>query len=258
MAVYTHRRREMTPEQVMKMIDHSLLHPTLTDSELEEECRIAAQTGCYSVCVKPYHVAMASSLLRESGVMVCAVVGFPHGNSKTKVKVFEAETALLDGADEIDMVPNLGWVAGKNWERVTEEVTQLTDLVHRDHKIIKVIFENDLLPDDETKIELCRICNKANADFVKTSTGYNYLKANDGRFFYNGATDADLQLMRKHSDPHIQIKAAGGVGSLQAILRVHALGVTRVGTKRTVEILADARRAETGAIPPEDDRATGY
>lgn len=227
--------------EIAKMIDHSLLHPTLTDKELEEGCEVARRCHAATVCVKPYHIRRASELLAGSDVLVCGVIGFPHGNSSTGVKVFETEEAMKDGAIEIDMVVNIGKVLSVDWTYVEAEIKSISDLVTSRGKLLKVIFENDFLK-DEHKIKLCEICSRQKVAFVKTSTGYNYVKTDDGKYFtYKGATDHDLILMREHSDPAVQVKAAGSVSSLDAILRVKALGVTRVGTKGTDTIMADAR-----------------
>ncbi|PKO21507.1 MAG: hypothetical protein CVU38_14340 [Chloroflexi bacterium HGW-Chloroflexi-1] len=227
---------------IAKMIDHSLLHPTMTDAELRQGCELARRLDVAAVCIKPYAVAGAVELLRGSGVAVGTVVGFPHGNSHIAIKLREAELACQEGATELDMVVNIGRALGGDWDYVSAEIKALTTAAHKHGAIIKVIFENDYLPEDDPKIRLCEICAGAGADFVKTSTGYGFVKGADGTYAYLGATDHDLRLMRAHCPPQIQVKAAGGVRTLDDVLRVRALGVTRVGATATEAILAEARR----------------
>lgn len=227
--------------EIAKMIDHSLLHPALTDQELKQGCEEAVEFHVASACVKPCDVRQAAEYLKGSDVAVCAVIGFPHGNSTTEIKQLETEQVIRDGATEVDMVVNIGKVLSEDWEYIGAEIASIAAIVKKHGAILKVIFENDLLPDDHFKIRLCEICNQCEADFVKTSTGYNYVKGADGKYSYQGATDHDLRLMRAHSAPRVQVKAAGSVGNLDAILRVRELGVTRVGTKGTRKIIEDAR-----------------
>lgn len=226
--------------EIAKMIDHSLLSPTLTDEGLKEGCNLAKEYNVASVCVKPYAVKLAKEWLKDSDVLVGTVIGFPHGNSSIDVKVFETQQALDDGAVEIDMVINLGKATMEDWTYIEKEISAIREVTAKTNIILKVIFENDLITETNHKIKLCEICSKLKVDFVKTSTGYNYVKGADGRYSYKGATDDDLKLMRKHSAPEVQVKAAGAVGSLEAILRVRDLGVTRVGTGQTAQILDDA------------------
>lgn len=203
-------------QEIMKMVDHSLLGPGLTDAQLKEGCAVAAKYHTASVCVKPYHVRQAAEYLKGTDVAVGAVIGFPHGNSTTAIKVAEAKQVLADGAVEVDMVVNIGKVLSEDWQYVSQEIKTLADLTHLNGAILKVIFENDLLSEDRFKIKLCEICNEAGADFVKTSTGYNYVKGADGKYSYQGATLQDLQLMRDHAAPEVQVKAAGKSGTLDA------------------------------------------
>jgi len=226
--------------EIAKMIDHSLLSPTLTDEGLKEGCNLAKEYNVASVCVKPYAVKLAKEWLKDSDVLVGTVIGFPHGNSSIDVKVFETQQAIDDGAVEIDMVINLGKATMEDWTYIEKEISAIREVTAKTNIILKVIFENDLITETNHKIKLCEICSKLKVDFVKTSTGYNYVKGADGRYSYKGATDDDLKLMRKHSAPEVQVKAAGAVGSLEAILRVRDLGVTRVGTGQTAQILDDA------------------
>lgn len=225
-----------------KMIDHSLLHPTMTDEDLKTGCAIAKKYDVASVCIKPYAVKEAVNWLAGSDVLVGTVIGFPHGNATTAIKVAETEQACRDGAVEIDMVVNIGKVLGENWDFVEQEIVAVAKATHAHGAILKVIFENDFLPEDKYKIKLCEICSKAKVDFVKTSTGYGMVKGSDGKYTYQGATEADLKLMRKHSAPEVQVKAAGGVRTLEDLLKVKALGVTRVGATATIAMLEAAKK----------------
>lgn len=226
--------------ELAKMIDHSLLHPTMTDAELKAGCELARHYRVASVCIKPYAVTAAASWLQGSEVAVGTVVGFPQGNSRIEIKVAETEQACKDGATEIDMVVNIGKVLGGDWPYVQEEISAILHASHRHGALLKVIFENDFLPEDAHKIQLCEICSQLGVDFVKTSTGYGFVKGANGTYSYQGATDHDLQLMRKHSAPEVQVKAAGGVRTLKDVLRVKALGVTRIGASATQSILNEA------------------
>jgi len=226
---------------IAKMIDHSLLHPTMTDQELQDGCEIALRCDVASVCIKPYAVPMANELLAGSDVMVGTVVGFPHGNGRVDLKVREAELAMADGAEELDVVVNIGKVLSADWDFVADEIGEVNQVVASGGAILKVIFENDFLADDESKRRLCAICSEHGVAFVKTSTGYGFVKQVEGSYAYAGATDHDLALMRKASAESVQIKAAGGVRTLDDVLRVRALGVTRVGATATEAILEEAR-----------------
>jgi deoxyribose-phosphate aldolase len=219
-----------TPAELARMFDHSLLQPQLTDADLERGCRLALEYNVASVCIKPYGVTLAARLLAGSAVAVGTTVGFPHGGHLTRVKVHEAEAAMDDGAVELDMVVNVGKVLSGDWPFVADDIRAVVEAAHRRNAKVKVIFENALLK-DEHKIELCRICGEARADWVKTSTGYAE----------SGATLEDLRLMRRHSPPHVQVKAAGGVRTLERLLEIRAIGVTRVGATATRQILDEAR-----------------
>jgi deoxyribose-phosphate aldolase len=224
------------------MIDHSLLHPTLTDEELRKGCEFAKEHKVASVCIKPYAVRSAAAILERSDVAVGTVIGFPHGNSRTEVKAHEAEMACQDGAVELDMVVNIGKVLNEDWDYIEEEIKAVNDKAHKYEAIVKVIFENDFLPEDKHKIKLCEMCSKLKVAFVKTSTGYGFVKGEDNKYSYKGATDHDLELMRKHCSPEVQVKAAGCVRTLDDVLRVKEIGVTRIGASATESILAEARR----------------
>ncbi len=240
-----------TYEQLAKMIDHSLLQPTLTDAELDEGCRLAAKYGVASVCIKPYAVKRATELLRDTGVNVGAVIGFPHGNSATESKRYETELACRDGAVEIDMVINIGKALSGDWDYIEREVKAVCNEAHRHGAKVKVIFENDYLANggagldsDSLKRRLCQTCERAGADWVKTSTGYGFVKQPDGSYMSKGATEHDLALMRASVSPRVQVKAAGGVRDLDALIRVRDLGATRCGATATAAILDECRRRQ--------------
>jgi deoxyribose-phosphate aldolase len=227
---------------IAKMIDHSLLHPMLTDAQLVAGCQLARRCQVASVCIKPYAVSLAVDQLAGSDVKVGTVVGFPHGGSPAAVKLKEAEVCLAAGAVELDMVVNIGKVLSQDWAYVSREIQQVNQLIVDQGGLLKVIFENDFLIDDAIKIRLCQVCNESAVAFVKTSTGYGFVRRENGMYTYQGATDHDLALMRRASLPAVQVKAAGGVRTLDDLLRVRALGVTRVGATATEAILDEARR----------------
>jgi len=234
-------QEKVTVKELAKMIDHSLLHPTMTDAEIDAGLRLSAEYKVATACVKPYSVSRATQLLAGSGVEVCAVIGFPHGNSLPAMKVTEAVQAVADGATEIDMVVNVGKVLGGDWGYVESEIDAINRAVVANGAILKVIFENDYLQDAHI-IRLCEICTKLDVAFVKTSSGYGFVKQADGNYNYKGATDEHLKLMRKHSGQKVEIKAAGGVRSLDDLLKVRSFGVTRIGATATKVILEDARK----------------
>jgi deoxyribose-phosphate aldolase len=221
--------------ELAKMMDHSLLQQTLTDADLEKGCLLAREYNVASVCIKPYGVKLAASILNGSTVAVGTTIGFPHGGHITTIKMDEALSAMADGATELDMVVNIGKVLSKDWSYVALDIEAVIYVAHKQNAIVKVIFENCFLQ-DEHKEQLCRICGEVGADFVKTSTGYGT----------EGATDHDLALMRRCSPPHVQVKAAGGVRTYDRLLAVRALGVTRVGATATKAIL-DECKARLGA-----------
>lgn len=229
-------------KDLAKMIDHSILQPTHTDEDLLTQCEVARKFDVASVCVKPYAVKTAVSKLTGCSVVVGCVIGFPHGNSSTKVKVFEAEQACIDGAKEIDMVINIGKTLGGDWDYVENEIKAVTDICHRNGAIIKVIFETDYVTKTEDKIRLCEICTRVGVDFVKTSTGYGFVKQPNGDFNYKGATLADVKLMRQYSGPGVQVKCAGGVRTLDDLLKMKAAGATRSGATATEAILIEAMK----------------
>ena len=216
---------------IAKMIDHSLLNPALTTQELEQGCALALRYDVASVCILPYYLARCAQILAGSKVNTSTTIGFPHGGHSTSIKLAEARQALRDGGQELDVVINISKARSADWRYIHDELAALTSLIHEAGAQIKVIFENAYL-DDAAKIRLCAICAEAGADWVKTSTGYAP----------SGATISDLELMRAYSPPHVQVKAAGGIRDLDALLRVRAIGVTRVGATRTESMLEEGRR----------------
>ena len=235
--------------EIAKMIDHSLLHPTMDDQTLKEGCELARKYNVASVCIKPYAVKMAVAMLLGSEVKVGTVIGFPHGSSRIDVKIFETEKAIEDGAVEVDMVVNSGKVLSEDWDYVTDEIHAVVEVTKANGAVLKVIFENDFLPKESLKIKLCKICSVLGVEFVKTSTGYGYTKQADGSYNYKGATTEDLILMRKHSAPEVEVKAAGGIRTLEDTLKVRELGVTRIGATATEAIILAVDGLEGGKTP---------
>jgi deoxyribose-phosphate aldolase len=225
---------------IAKMIDHALLNPALPAAELDAGCRLARQYEVASVCILPYYVRRCAELLEGSDVESSTTIGFPHGGHATAVKLAEVEQALKDGATELDMVINISKARSADWKYVRNEIEALTRATHAGGAKIKVIFENAYL-DDPSKIRLCEICGEIGVDWVKTSTG----------FAPSGATVADVRLMRDHSPAHVQVKAAGGVRTLDVVLALREAGASRVGASATAEILEDCRRRLGLAVPGE-------
>jgi deoxyribose-phosphate aldolase len=220
----------LTERDVAKTIDHSLLRPELDDAFVEAGCRLAAEYDVASVCVRPVDVRRAAAILAGTDVKVGTVIGFPHGSSATATKVFEAQQALADGAVELDMVIDIGALKSGRDDDVRRDIEAVVEVAHARGAIVKVILENAYLTDDE-KVRGSRATEAAGADFVKTSTG----------FAPGGATHEDLALMRRTVSPRVQIKAAGGVRTLDALIDVMNLGVTRVGATATKTIIDDFR-----------------
>ncbi|KAL5363733.1 hypothetical protein BJX96DRAFT_178329 [Aspergillus floccosus] len=222
----------------------------MTDADIIAGLKIARENNVATACVKPYLIPLALEELAGSDVLVCPVIGFPHGNSTTEIKVAEAMAAAKAGGKEIDMVVNIGKVLGGDWDYVTDEIRQINDAVTAYGAILKVIFENDYLQAEHI-VRLCQICTQIGVGFVKTSTGYGFVKQKDGSYNYRGATVKDLKLMREASGEKVQIKAAGGVRTLDDLLHVMSLGVTRIGATATVAILEEAKRRGIGNEPVE-------
>ena len=222
---------DYTYTDIAKMVDHSLLPPSLTDDELEHGCGVALEYNCASVCIMPYYLKRCSEILRGSTVKASTTIGFPHGGHTTSIKVAEAERALKDGCEELDMVVNISKVLSGDWDYVRQDLKAVIEPAHSQGQKVKVIFENCYLK-DEHKIRLCEICGELGADWVKTSTGFGT----------SGATLEDVKLMRAHSLAEVQVKAAGGIRDLDQLLAFRAAGASRIGASRTKFILEDCRR----------------
>jgi deoxyribose-phosphate aldolase len=235
--------KTITPEQLAKVIDHSLLRPELTEADVTAGCELAAHYHVATVCVKPCHVRLAKRLLKDSDVKVSTVVGFPHGANLTSIKVAEARQAMDDGAVELDMVMNIGQLRSGRNEEVQADIQAVCEVAHARGVKVKVILENAYLSDAE-KITACRLAEAAGADWVKTSTG----------FAPGGATLDDLRLMRRTVSEKVQVKAAGGVRSLPALLDVVDTGATRCGATATATILDDFKRLKAGAPGPVSEK----
>ncbi|KAG9233924.1 hypothetical protein BJ875DRAFT_462870 [Amylocarpus encephaloides] len=244
---------EVSLADLAQMIDHSLLHPTMTDDEVLEGLEIAKKYGVATACIKPYHILFAKLHLRGSEVGLCPVIAFPHGNSTTEVKVFEAIRAVEEckadnenGRVEIDVVVNVGRVLSGKWEFVERELSHINNAITERGAILKVIFENDYLQPMQI-IRLSQICTKLNIAFIKTSTGYGFVKdSKTGDYNYRGATIEHLELMSDNSGGKLEIKAAGGIRTLDDLLRMRALGVSRVGATATIAILEEAKKRGIG------------
>lgn len=228
----------LTEREIAKTIDHSLLRPELNDAFVDDGCRLAARYDVASVCVPPVHVGRAKAILDGTDVGVGTVIGFPHGYTTTADKVGEAERALAAGAVEIDMVLQIGALKSGRDADVEADIRAVVETSHAAGAIVKVIFENHYLTDDE-KIRACHLTEAAGGDFVKTSTG----------FAASGATHDDLRLMRANTSPHVGVKAAGGVRTLDALIDVMNLGVTRIGATATATIIDDFRARRRGEAP---------
>jgi deoxyribose-phosphate aldolase len=234
------------PESLAKLIDLALLHPTMTDPEMRAGCEKAKKLGVASVCIKPYAVKLAAEVLRGSNVAVGTVIGFPHGSNAPEIKAAEAKLACEQGATELDMVVNVGKVMGEDWEYVERDIKAVVEVARQHKAIVKVIFENDYLSRDELKIKLCEVSARAGADFVKTSTGFGFVKQPSGDYNYRGATEQDVALMRKHSPPNVGVKAAGGVRTEAEGLRMQELGCTRLGTSAPEPIIGVGKSSGAG------------
>jgi deoxyribose-phosphate aldolase len=220
---------------IARLIDHTLLRPEATRADILQLCREALDNHFASVCVNAYWVPLAASQLAGSDVKVCTVVGFPLGATSTEAKVAETEAALRAGAQEIDMVLNVGALRGDDDRAVEEEIALVAAASHRGGAIVKVILETALLNDDQ-KIVACRLAQMAGADFVKTSTGFGS----------SGATVHDVELMRRAVGPEMGVKASGGIRTLDDLLKMLSAGATRIGASASVKIVEAARAADSG------------
>jgi deoxyribose-phosphate aldolase len=232
-------------QSIVKLIDHAVLQPAQTDDDVRAACVFCVELGVASVCVKPSHVPLAVECLRDSSVLVSTVIGFPHGGTATEAKLAETELVCRQGAREVDMVVNVGKVLSTDWRYVDRDIRAVVEAAKNGGAITKVIFETGLLPDDQTKIRLCQLSEAAGAAFVKTSTGFGFVKRSDGTMVATGATEHDVRLMREHCGPKVQVKASGGIRGYEDAQRFIDLGATRLGTSATKEIAAGERGAET-------------
>ncbi len=231
---------------IAKLIDHALLHPTLTDKDIVEGCRTAARLGVATVCVKPYAVSLACEALAGSPVGVGTVIGFPHGSHDSSVKAYEAETACQAGAVELDMVVNVGKVLQGDWDYVHEDIRGVLAVARQYGAILKVIFETDFVTLDASKVQLCQLCESLGVDFVKTSTGFGYVKQAAGGYGYTGATDHDIALLRRSCGPDIGVKASGGVRTYEDAVRLRDSGASRLGSSSSEEIVAGEQSSQEG------------
>jgi len=223
----------ITALDVAKMIDHSLLNPKFTRQEVEAGCLLAKKYECITVCVKPCDVELACGILKDSGVVTTSVIGFPHGSNITEVKVLEARRAIEQGCGEIDMVMNIGRFLSGDYDLVLDDIRAVTGEAHKSGALIKVILENAYLTAEQIK-KACELCVAAGVDFTKTATGYAPY----------GARIADLRIMRANTPPSMQVKAAGGVRTLDDALAVRAVGVSRFGCTATEKMILEARERE--------------
>jgi len=229
-------------QSIAGLIDHAILHPQITDADIRKQCQALSSHPLASICIKPHAVNMVVDLLSGTSIATGAVIGFPHGTSATGVKAFEAEQAFASGARDVDMVVNVGKVLSSDWDYVRADIRAVTEVARRHEGVIKVIFETDYVTADAAKIRLCEICSELAVDFVKTSTGFGFVKQADGRSDYRGATEHDIILMRKHTPATIGVKPSGGIRNLAQVLKFVELGATRIGTASTMAILEEARR----------------
>jgi len=226
---------------LVSMIDHAVLHPTQTTDDLRADCQMCAELGVASVCVKPSMVQLASELLAGSNTVPSTTIGFPHGGTTTAAKVRETQVACEQGVREVDMVVNIGQVLAQQWQQVEDDIRAVVEAAQAANVITKVIFETGLLPNDDLKIRLCEISEQAGAAFVKTSTGFGFIKGAEGVLTSTGATEHDIKLMCAHTSDKVQVKASGGIRSFADAQRFVALGATRLGTSST-KIIADGER----------------
>ena len=221
----------LTPKDIAGMLDHSTLQPYLTEADIRHGCQVAMKYGTASVCARPCDVPILAEMLAGSPVKVCTVIGFPHGAHETAIKAAEAERALRQGCQELDMVQNIGKLKGGDTAYVEAEIRQLAELAHGAGAILKVILETCYLTEEE-KILACRLSEAAGADFVKTSTGYGSA----------GCTLEDLRLMRASVSEKVRIKGSGGIRDLDTVLSARAVGASRCGVSATEKIMAEAQK----------------
>ena len=232
----------LTPHDVAKMLDHSTLQPFLTEEDIRKGCELALKYDCASVCARPCDVPILAEMLKGSDVKVCTVIGFPHGGHQTAIKVAEAQLALDEGCEELDMVINIGKMLAGDHAYVKNEIHQIAELAHSRGAIVKVILETCYLS-DEQKIEACKLSEEAGADFVKTSTGYGS----------KGCTIEDLKLMRAAVSADVRVKGSGGIRDLDTVLSARAVGASRCGVSATAKIMEEAeKRFNEGTLAEVD------
>ncbi len=237
----------VSSSELAKLLDHSLLHPTMTDEDIRKGLELGAKYKVATCCVKPYSVTLAAKMLAGTGVGVCSVMAFPHGNQTPKIKVIEGQDCIANGATELDMVINIGKALSGEWTYVEDEIRAINGMAVKGGAKLKVIFENDYLKDDQI-IRLCQICSKIKVGWVKTSTGYGFVKQASGDYNYKGATEHHLKLMRANADPAVGVKAAGGVRTLADLLKVRQW-CTRVGATASAAMIEEAIKVEKGLAP---------
>ncbi|MCH2114250.1 MAG: deoxyribose-phosphate aldolase [Pirellulales bacterium] len=229
---------------LVALIDHAVLQPTQTDVDVREACSLCADLGAASVCVKPAMVSLATELLAGTKTVPSTVIGFPHGGTSTACKVYETETACAAGAQEVDMVVNIGCVLQEDWESVASDIRAVCDAADAAGALTKVILETGLLPSDAIKRRLCEICERSGAAFVKTSTGFGFVKDAHGALVATGAVEHDVRLMRKSCSSKVQVKASGGIRTFEDAKKFVACGATRIGTSGT-EAIACGEQVES-------------
>lgn len=243
--------RKWSADDILACCDHAVLHPTLTDDQIDRELDAIRELRIASVCIKPYAVAAAARRLAETSIAVGTVIGFPHGSAKPSVKAFEAAAAFADGATEIDMVINIGKALSHDWAYCREDIRAVLDVVRTRHGVLKVIFETDYLTDETAKARLCELCSELRVDFVKTSTGFGFARQSDGSFAARGAQESDVRLMRRLCAPQVGVKASGGIRTLADARRFLELGATRLGTTATLAIWREAAGPDRPVTPPD-------
>ena len=227
-------------KDIAKMIDHSLLRPNLTIEEVKAGCDIARKYKVASVCVRPCDVKLVGELLAGSNIALSTVIGFPHGTHTTAMKLAEAIEAMDSGVVELDMVMNYSRLRSGELDYIGQEIKAIVDAAHSRGAIVKVILENCYLTED-LKVKACQICEENQADFVKTSTGFGS----------SGATVEDVRLMRENTSPKVQVKAAGGIRSLDSLLEMRKAGATRIGATATEVIMKEALEREAAGTLEE-------
>ncbi len=225
---------------IVSMIDHAVLKPEQNDDDVREACELCDRVGTASICVKPSHVPLAAELLADSSVIVSTVIGFPHGGTSTEAKVAETTVACRAGAREVDMVVNLGKVFSEDWDYVAADIAAVVAAAREHKALTKVIFETGLLSGDAQKIKLCELSEKAGAAFIKTSTGFGFVKNTEGQLVSTGATEQDIALMRKQTSEAVGVKASGGIRSHAEAEKLVQLGATRLGTSSTATLVGEA------------------